>query len=232
MTYGFNRKKFVDEYFKGYAEVANGPIMPVSWVYEKEINDYAYSPEKAASLLDEAGWKMGADGIREKDGEKLKINWLTYTGSRYVETLIPILKQDWKKIGVEVVPQLMEFATLASKVREDRDFEMFNMAWRLQTDPDYSGVLGISEDKAGGFNAVGWRNEDGQKLLDEGVKVSDKEKRKEIYSKWQKIVNDELPYMFLDNPKEMFAVSSRVKNLNLCTFEDWTTNIYKVELEK
>lgn len=232
LTYGFNRRKFIDLYFKGYAELANGPIMPVSWAYAEGLNHYTYDSDKAAKLLDEAGWKIGSDGIREKDGEKLKINWLTYTGSRYVETLMPMVKEDWKKIGVEIVSESMEFSTLASQVREKRQFEMFNMAWGLQIDPDYSGILGMAEDKVGGFNSVGWKNQDAQKLLNQGIKVTDYEKRKEIYRKWQEIANEELPYMFLDNSKEMFAVSSKVKNLDISTFEDWTMNIYKLELEK
>ncbi|HBG38383.1 MAG TPA: peptide ABC transporter, partial [Clostridiaceae bacterium] len=107
LVYGFNRKGFVDAYYKGYADVCNSPISPVSWAYSEDIDKYDYDPQKAEELLDAAGWKKGSDGFRYKDGKKFTIHWLTYTGSKYVDTLIPLLKNDWQKIGVEVIPELM-----------------------------------------------------------------------------------------------------------------------------
>ncbi|SHJ70640.1 peptide/nickel transport system substrate-binding protein [Clostridium cavendishii DSM 21758] len=231
LTYGFDRQKFVDTYYKGYADVCHSAINTVSWAYESNLNEYKYDKDKAEKLLDEAGWKKGSDGIREKDGEKFKIKWLTYTGSKYVDTLIPILQQDWKKIGVEVVPELVEFATLSSKVTDKREFELCNMAWASSLDPDQLGTFGIQQDVPGGFNAGGFRNEESDKLLKEGIAVTDKAKRKEVYSKWQKLVNDELPYIFLDSSKEMFSVSSKVKNMDISTYVNWTMNIDKVELQ-
>ena len=67
--YGLERQKVIDTYFQGYASLVNVPITPVSWAYTEEgINKYEYNLE-AKKLLDEAGWKAGSDGIREKDGQ-------------------------------------------------------------------------------------------------------------------------------------------------------------------
>lgn len=153
LTYGFNRQQFVDVYYQGYAEVSNVPVSQVSWAYTEDINKYEYDPEKAKALLDEAGWKPGADGIREKDGKRLEFVWDTYTDSKYVETLIPMLKADWEKIGVKVEPNLMEFAALTEKVYDKQEFEMFNMAWSLSIDPDSKEIFHSSADVPGGFNS-------------------------------------------------------------------------------
>ena len=232
LTYGFNRKAFTDSYYKGYAEVINGPILPMSWAYTDDLNKYEYNVEKANELLDEAGWKIGSDGIREKDGEKLSIRWLTYTDSKFVDTLIPILKEDWKKIGIEVTPELVEFGTLSSTVREKRDYEMFNMAWSLSVDPDPSGLFGIDQDKPGGHNFVGWRNDEADKLLKDALQETDQEKKKDIYVKWQKIANEELPYMFLNQNKKALVSNTRVKNLKISPYVSWIQNVHEVELEQ
>ncbi len=231
LMYGLDRKSFLDSYYNGYAEPCNVPISIVSWAYNDQVNKYEYDMEKAKKLLDEAGWKVGADGkTREKDGKKFVIHWKTYTGSKYVDNLIPIVKDNWGKLGIEVVPELVEFATLSEKVYDKQDFEMYNMAWTLSIDPDPSGIFGASQDVMGGFNAVGWHPDKSEELMKKGLVETDLKKRAEIYKEWGALINEELPYLFLNNNKNMWAVSSRVKNMNLASYIDWTVDIHKVEL--
>ncbi|KYH30886.1 oligopeptide-binding protein AppA precursor [Clostridium tepidiprofundi DSM 19306] len=232
LMYGLNRQGFIDTYFKGYAQTCNVPISQVSWAYTDKVNPYKYNPEKAKQLLDEAGWKLHDDGFRYKDGKKFTIHWMTSTGSKYVETLIPIVKDNWGKLGIEVIPEYMEFSTLCQKVYDKQDFEMYNMGWSLSIDPDPSGIFGKDQTEPGGSNAVGWVNEESQKLMDAGKKEMDQEKRKEIYQKWAVIVNDELPYLFLSTGKAGFAINHRVKNLHVSSYIEWTHDIWKVELEQ
>lgn len=71
LTYGFNRQAFIDLYYNGNGSVTNIPISQVSWAFTNDINKYEYNPDTANKMLDEAGWKLGADGIREKDGKNL-----------------------------------------------------------------------------------------------------------------------------------------------------------------
>lgn len=231
LMYGLDRKSFLDSYYNGYADPCNVPISVVSWAYNDEVNKYEYDVEKAKKLLDEAGWKVGADGkTREKDGKKFVIHWKTYTGSKYVDNLIPIVKDNWGKLGIEVVPELVEFATLSEKVYDKQDFEMYNMAWNLSIDPDPSGIFGASQDVMGGFNSVGWHPDKSEELMKKGIQETDLKKRAEIYKEWGALINDELPYLFLNNNKDMWVVSSRVKNMNISSYLDWTFDIHKVEL--
>ncbi|KXG73780.1 peptide-binding protein [Thermotalea metallivorans] len=230
LMYGLDRKGFINAYYKGNGQVCNAPVSPVSWAYTDEINTYEYNPDLANKLLDEAGWVKGEDGFRYKDGEKFTIHWMTYTGSKYVESLIPILKDNWGKLGIEVIPELMEFGTLAEKVYDKREFEMYNMAWSLAIDPDPSGIFAFAQDVPGGNNSVGWRNEEAENLMKRGLSEFNQEKRKEIYKQWLKIANDDLPYLFLGYNKDNVAVSCRVKGVNPSPYIDWTYDIQNVEI--
>jgi peptide/nickel transport system substrate-binding protein len=58
--------------------------------------------DKANALLDQAGWKRGADGIREKDGVKLVLQFATTTGSQDVDQEIELIRSNWKKIGADL----------------------------------------------------------------------------------------------------------------------------------
>jgi len=230
LMYGLDRKGFINAYYKGNGQVCNAPVSPVSWAYTDEINQYEYNPDLANKLLDEAGWVKKEDGFRYKDGKKFTIHWMTYTGSKYVESLIPIVKDNWGKLGIEVVPELMEFGTLVEKVYDKREFEMYNMAWSLSIDPDPSGIFSKAQDVPGGNNSVGWVNEESEKLMKQGLTEFNQEKRKEIYKQWNKLANEELPYLFLSYNKDNVAVSCRVKGVNPSPYIDWTYDIQNVEI--
>ncbi|MGB3366391.1 MAG: ABC transporter substrate-binding protein [Acidaminobacteraceae bacterium] len=231
LTYGFNREAFVGLYYNGNASVSNTPISQVSWAYTDEINDYAYDMDKAASLLDEAGWALNADGVREKDGQTLSFVWDTYTDSRYVETMIPMLKADWGKIGVEIEPNLMDFNSLVTKVYTERDFDMYNMAWSLDTDPgsNYS-TFHSKFDIVDGNNAVGLRDDAIDVLLEKGAVEFNQEERVKIYQEFAVAMNEKLPYMFLTQNTQWDPSNTRVKNLRISPYANWTYFIEDVEL--
>jgi peptide/nickel transport system substrate-binding protein len=124
----------------------------------------------------------------------------------------------------------MEFSTLGEKIFQSRTFEMYNMAWNLSIDPDPSSIFSKSQDVRGGGNSVGWNNLENDKLIKAGLLELNQEKRKVIYQKWVMLANAELPYLFLTQGKSMYAVTSRVKGLNINAYWDWTNNIEKLEL--
>ncbi|MRC19875.1 ABC transporter substrate-binding protein, partial [Bacillus thuringiensis] len=78
-------------------------------------------------LLDEAGWKVGSDGIREKDGQKLKLSYFGPSSAKDSDLLIPIAKENYKEIGVEFNPEFMDFNTMLSKVNKG-DYDLASVS--------------------------------------------------------------------------------------------------------
>ena len=82
--------------------------------YADESSNFTFDPKKAASLLDDAGWKEGSDGIREKDGQRLSlvVAWISNFGPN--QTSLEVLQQQYKDVGVELtleggdVPKFLE----------------------------------------------------------------------------------------------------------------------------
>ncbi|HEX3046309.1 MAG TPA: ABC transporter substrate-binding protein [Bacillota bacterium] len=66
LCYAFPKLKFIDTVLEGIGTPADSNIVPMSWAYTSNVHKYEYDPEKAKKMLDDAGWKVGADGVRVK----------------------------------------------------------------------------------------------------------------------------------------------------------------------
>ena len=144
LAYGFDRQSYIDSYYKledsdeVMAFIPNGFGNPVSKtcgdvITGKEkldgLQTYEYNVEKAKQLLDDAGWKVGSDGIREKDGKRLTIRFLSIKEKDNMESMIPILQKDWQEIGVELKASTMEFNTVVSTISDDNALGDWDAGW-------------------------------------------------------------------------------------------------------
>ncbi|WP_105615715.1 ABC transporter substrate-binding protein [Vallitalea okinawensis] len=236
LTYAFDRRAFVQKYYDGHSIVLDVPFSEVSYAntesLKSKVNPYTYDKEKAVALLEEAGWKTGDDGYRYKDGKKLELKWLTYTDSRYVETLIPMLTAYWKEVGVELIAEQMEFNTLVEKVYLERDFQLYNMAWSLTNLPtsNYT-TFHSSVDVPDGNNSVGYRNARNDELLDMASTEFDLDKQIEIFEEWALLFNEELPYILINNNEELECVNGRVENYTTSPFVDIDMIIHDIAVK-
>ncbi|MDO3413070.1 ABC transporter substrate-binding protein [Saccharibacillus sp. CPCC 101409] len=212
LTYGLDRQSIYVDANQGAGEVANIPTSPISWSYTTEnINPYAYDPDKANQLLDEAGWVAGSDGIREKDGQKLTIHYLGRK-SPDTDVFIALAEENYKAIGVDFQPEVLaDFNALVSKV-EGGDYDMAAFSTAMMTDPSE----GITQFIDG--EVLGYDNPEVTKLNKEALAVTDTAKRKEIYQKLYEVVNDDLPVIFTNYRKIVYAYNGRIENVTVSPF--------------
>jgi peptide/nickel transport system substrate-binding protein len=203
----------------GLAERVIGPIHPSKKkLYDSNIKPYEFNVEKAKQLLDEAGWKdSNHDGILDKNinGEHVEFN-ITFTynaGNDTRRDAALIFKEACRQVGinVDVVPQ--EWAIYIQNQKQHK-FEMFYGAWiSSPSDPDMKQIW-HTESIEGGSNYVYFGNAETDKLIDDIRTELDPEKRAPMYMKFQEILHDEVPYIFLFAPKERIAISKRFTNAN------------------
>ena len=144
LAYGIDRQAYMDSYYKldesdevmAYVPSSFGNLISKtcgSIVTRKEkldgLNTYEYSPEKAEQLLDDAGWKVGSDGIRKKDGERLSIRFLSIKEKDNMDSMIPILQKDWQEIEIELKANTMEFNTINSTISDDNTLGDWDAGW-------------------------------------------------------------------------------------------------------
>ena len=217
LCYAFPKEQFMETVLDGVGSWADTSIAPSSWAHKPDLKRYDYDVEKAKQLLDEAGWKSGADGVRVKDGKKLAFSISTNSGNKIREKFNEICKQEWDSIGCQVTIQNYEAATLFGDILDNVKFDIVVFGWISGFDPDcktlfHSGQIVDPATGATGQNYVAYNNPRMDELLDAGLKEPDLEKRKEIYYEIQDILAEDVPYLFVYFYNEIAAVPANLGN--------------------
>ncbi|MCR8641608.1 ABC transporter substrate-binding protein [Paenibacillus sp. N1-5-1-14] len=228
LTYGLDRKQIVDAVFQGFADVINIPQSKQSWAYTEEgINKYEFNLDKAKQLLDEAGWKVGADGIREKDGEKFVINFVATTPNSVNPALIPVATENYKALGIKFIAEQMDFNAMQAK-RKAGNFDMTFLATGLGADPDASTMFKTN----GSQNQGKYTNPKVDQLLAEGLKYVDLDKRKPVYQQLYKEINDDPPFIFMYQRRDMWPINHRLQGFDLSPYKNFTWSIAKAQISQ
>lgn len=206
LIYGLDRQKIIDVKYKGYGEVANVFTAPTLWSYTEDgVTKYNYDPEKAKQLLDAAGWKAGSDGIRTKDGQRLKLSYLT---TKADDQIIPIAKENYKDIGIEFVPEVLDANTMFSRLTKG-DYDLLSVRTNGLIDPNDS-VAEFASDKPD-LNVSGYSNPKVDALIKEGISTVDEAKRKDTYKKLYQELSNDPPVILIDYRKSIAAWNSRIE---------------------
>jgi len=213
LCYALDRTSVVAKILNGLGTIGVGTEPIRSWAYapDKITTKYDYDPKKAAQMLDDLGWKKGADGIREKDGKKLSFTLQASSGDKVTEGTVSVFQENWKDIGVEMKPQLEEFSNLVTRVAKNFDFEVFLLGFNQSVDPDQQTFFD-SKQHGSGFNRVDYNNPKVDQLLNDALHTLDREKRKQLYINAQNQITADVPVLVIYFPKTIIGINKRVKN--------------------
>lgn len=217
MTHAMNIPLFIEKIAYNLHTQCLGIFHPDSWMFNKEVKPLDYSLEKAAQLLDEAGWRLGpADGWRYKeiDGRKVAFDFemLIPQGSEAGRKLASIFQEDLKKIGVRLSTRILEWSAYMDRVQKN-EFQSSTAAWGTGTDPDTSSNLWKSSEYKVGRNYVGYSNAEVDELFEKGKTEFDPQKRAEIYQRIHKLIYDDQPYTFVVNRATLSAFNKRLRGV-------------------
>jgi peptide/nickel transport system substrate-binding protein len=214
------------------ANFLNGPEKFVS-----KNTTWEFSIEKASKLLDDAGWKPGADGIREKDGKKLKLLYQTSTNGPRQKTQA-IVKQACQKAGIDVeLKSVVASVFFSSDVGNPdtyphfyADMEMFQIPMS-QPDPAQhmrryvSGNVATKENKWQGPNFTRWANKDYDAIIDAAEAEMDPIKRAALYIKANDLLIEDVVFITVQHRLKVEAAANNLQ----CVISGWaneTDNLF------
>ncbi|MFE1645944.1 TIGR04028 family ABC transporter substrate-binding protein [Microbacterium sp. P01] len=99
---GIDRQAIIDTLFTANYPLATGALAKTARGYVDTSSYYDYDPDKAAQLLDDAGWVVGSDGIREKDGQKLSLTFNDALPQPRSKEVVTLIQEQLAGLGVEV----------------------------------------------------------------------------------------------------------------------------------
>ena len=160
LQHATNKQAISDGIFYGLEQPADTLFAETVPYCDIDLDPYAYDVEQAQSMLDEAGWVVGADKIREKDGQKLNIDLLYNSDSVTEKAIAEYLQSEYQKIGISLNIHGEEEQSYRDNMKAGNFDMVFNICWGTPYDPqsslaamrapvygDYAAQLGL-EDKA------------------------------------------------------------------------------------
>lgn len=215
MMYAIDRKGIVAGLLKGHGTVINAPFAPTSWAAApaSDLNPYPYDPTKSAQMLDAAGYKKGADGWRtQPDGTPLSITLDYSSGSPVLDQEAPIVTKQLQAVGIHaILNPPHDFNTLVTNMEKDK-VDMWFLGWSLATDPDPEAIW-LSTAK---FNFEHYVNPQSDQLIQDGISLQafDQAYRKEVYVKWQELLNHDVPMIYLYSANNIYAYNTRIQGID------------------
>lgn len=232
LYHAVDRQRIVQEVLADQGVVANSLFPPQNWAYNAGVLQYEYSPQRAAELLNEAGWiDTNGDNIRDKDGQTLAFQLAA--GSSH-QSVIERVASEWAAIGVQVTPIVLDEVTQVVERLNQRDFDAVLIGWEVPGDPDPYGLWHSSQADNPGQNYSGWSNPEADQLMEAARTVVELGERQELYFRLQEIFNDDVPAIMLYHPIYTYAIGDHVKNAQIgllnhpserfLDFADWYIN--------
>lgn len=220
IAYAVDRQGIIDGLLYGRGSVQNSPIATQFWAYDAENpNQYAFDPEKAKELLDEAGYvDKDGDGFREDaEGNKWVLNMNYPTGNQIRERSAPIIVEFLEAVGIDIeLRQPKETAAYFEDLENNsQDWDLYLMGWSLSSsDPDPSGLWATTS----GYNYQRWNNPESDKLLKDAFtppNAFDQEYRKQVYSDWQVLFGEDMPSLILYAQNSIWAHNKRLQGISV-----------------
>lgn len=228
LTMAINREDIVKNVLGGAGQVAYGPINPLlSWAYTDDVPKWAFNVESAKKLLDDAGWKVGTDNIRAKDGNRLSFELIVDKGNTSRESTAAVAQQSWKAIGVEAKINTMEFNASLDKFNKG-DYDSIVEWYITPPDPDISAWYSTG----GTSNLWKYSNPQADDLLNKARSELDQAKAGALYKEFLKLVAEDQPVTFTYYPQEIRGLAAKLQNVPAVGIRDAIVYAYQWSLKQ
>ena len=215
LAHAIDKNKLITEILSGEGISSHTPIPSQLLERKADAKVYGYALEQANDMLEEAGWvDSDGDGTREKEDVKIEFTLITHNQTEFSQSA-ELLKEMWKEIGAKVEIKNLDTNELREDYIKPREYEALLFAQILNYDPDPFAFWHSSQKKESGLNFSLYDNIKADNLLEEARQEVDAEIRAEKYKEFQELVVEDIPVIFLYNPKYLYVQNKSVQRTDL-----------------
>jgi peptide/nickel transport system substrate-binding protein len=224
IIHAIDRESMVKALFQGKQKVAHHFINPIDAWYTndaKYVSKYEFSQRKARKLLDEAGFAVGADGIRQKDGKRFTLQFMTTAGNKVRENVQVFIKDQLKAVGIEVSIKNEPPRVFFGETTRQRKYEALAMyAWSSTPENNprstfHSSSIPTAQNSWAGQNQMSWINPKVDKALEAMDSEFDPEKRKVLAAELIREYTNDAPVIPLYYRVNIVTVPANIANFKV-----------------
>ncbi len=187
----------------------------ISWGWTNDTAHYDYDFQQAQALLDADGWKLGPDGIRAKNGQRLAFNLSTQTESATGKAYEAVVQSEWHAIGADVsiknYPTAQFFDNTTAGVLQGGHYDAAIFAWGGAADPDDSSIYSGHNFPPRGQNALFWDDPVATRAMDDELGTVDRARRlRDFHIEQQRFASD-VPSVVLSYRRQPEIYNSDLK---------------------
>jgi peptide/nickel transport system substrate-binding protein len=214
LSYAIHKREIIDGILLGQAVEATGPFKPDMWAYNGNVKRYEYDPKQALSLLEEAGFKKGTDGMVRKNGAPFEFTVLVSQGNVVRIQCAELIQRRLSEIGIKMKIRVIEWKAFINEFIDKRNFEAVILGWTIPQDPDLFDIWHSSKQAKKELNFISFEDKEVDDLLVRARHTLNQEKRKNLCFRIQEILAEEQPYTFLFIPYTNLAIHKRFKGID------------------
>ncbi len=197
------------------AALVSGPFPPGVSANAPDVAPAAFDAALAARLLDEAGWKADAGGVRRKGGRKASLALLVKAGRRIDGNLAEILRSAYSQVGVELQILALEAAAVAKRAQAGEYDGYLTARYFLPPNFDPFPYYHSSQHAPHGQNTGFYANAEADRVMEQARVEIDPEKRLALYRQVHRLFADDPPADFLWGADQYWGVSKRVEGVEI-----------------
>jgi peptide/nickel transport system substrate-binding protein len=214
ISHAINKQEIIDIVLLGLGQEATGPYKPGTWAHNANVKRYPFDQARAQALLAEAGWTTkGPDGVLVNGGKRLAFTLMTNQGNKTRSKAAEVIQKNLKAVGIDVSIRIVEWAAFLKEFVNPKKFDAVILGWTIPRDPDSYDVWHSSKTGPAELNHVSFKNAEADTLIEKGRRTFDQEERRKAYARFQEILAEEQPYVFLYVPDALPIVSARIRGI-------------------
>lgn len=217
VTYAIDEKRIVDNLEYGTARLATADLSDFYWAFDPSLAPAPYDPQKAAALLDSAGWTAGPGGIRHKNGQALSLQLVYGQGSETARAIGVQIQSDLRAVGIDVPIKTYTYSMLyATKAQggilNNGKFDLTEWSWVAGADPDDSSQWMCNMAPPAGNNNAHYCNPQLDAAERAALSTVDRAKRKKAYATIQRLLLQDAPAAFEFYSRLRYAINPNLQN--------------------
>ena len=211
LLYATDQQAIIKTLFFGLHTAADEIFTPITPGYDPSLKGmYAHDPNKAGQLLDQAGWTKGSNGMRQKNGQPMKLSFINISGFGF-DDISQLMQSQFRDVGIQVDISDQSFPAVGDAYnRGDHNLADF---FYYDVDPYFVRAIFGADQIAHGFNWEHYANPDLDALVDRANATSDAAARTRLYQQANKTIMNAAVIIPIYNSDGLFVGTSKLKGV-------------------